>query len=397
MRRMFQIMLCLCLLLTCVACTPALPNQSDNTHTTSDSTVPATSTVPTQGQDTVPPSLYQAPMTALSVPVISEEAFSDDGTLLFTYSYQDFSLILQDPHVAEEITLDFLNRVDFSNSPAMEVYESAQTAYTDQSNWSPYFYSELYTPARLDQGILSLCGSELLYDGSPRSASVNLSVTYDLLTGKVIEEITEILAPDYSAEELCQLIIDALADRADDGVLFADYEYIISDMFATNAPVENWYLSERGLCFYFSPYEIAPYSAGTVVAEVPYESLGGLLKDSYFPAEQADLYGAVIIEPFTDTVDYLQIAEIVIDSGAEQHLVHTDGTLFDLRLEIQAKAEGSESTAQNATVFAAASLSSGDALVIQCSTETLASLRLTYESGGSTKTQELSPADSAAH
>jgi len=386
----FTLVLCVCFVLTCTACTPATPDQTGNTLSTSDATTLTTLADPTQTQHVVPPSSYQAPMTALSVPVLSEESRDDDGTLLFTYSYQDFSLILQDPHVAEEITLDFLNRVDFSNSAAKEVHEAAQSAYTGQSDWTPYFYSELYAPVRLDQSVLSLYGSESLYDGSPRSTSVNLSVTYDLLTGKVIEEITEILTPDYSAESLCQLIINALSDYADNGILFADYEYIISDMFTTNTPVENWYLSENGLCFYFSPYEIAPYSAGTIVAEVPYESLNSLLRDPYFPAEQADLYGTAIAEPLTSTADFAQIAEVVLDDDAEQYLIHTNGTLFDLRLEIGSMTESSETAAQDATVFAAASLSTGDALVIQCATETLAALRLTYQSGGVTETQDVS-------
>lgn len=390
MKRILHVLLCVCFVLSCTACTPVAPDQTGNTLSTSDVTTLTTSKDPTQTQHVVPPSSYQAPMTALSVPILSEESRSDDGTLLFTYSYQDFSLILQDPHVAEEIMLDFLNRVDFNNSAAKEVYEAAQTAYTGQSDWTPYFYSELYSPVRLDQSILSLYGSESFYDGSPRSTSVNLSVTYDLLTGKVIEEITEILTPDYSAETLCQLIIDALSEHANNGILFADYEYIISDMFATNTPVETWYLSENGLCFYFNPYEIAPYSAGTVVAKVPYESLNGLLKDPYFPAEQADLYGTVIVEPLADTADFTQIAEVVLDDDAEQYLIYTDGTLFDLRLEIGTMAEGSETATQDMTVFAAAALSTEDALVVQCTSETLAALRLTYQSGGITETQDIS-------
>lgn len=395
MKRILSVLLCVCVLLTFTACAPTMPGQTDNTPTT-DATTQGTSAATTETENLVPPSLYQAPMTALSVPVLSEESRSDDGTLLFTYSYQDFSLILQDPHVAETITLDFLNRVDFSNSVAKDVHEAAQTSYTGKSDWTPYFYSKLYSPVRLDQSVLSLYGSELLYDGSPRSTAVNLSVTYDLLTGKPIEEITEILSPDYSAEALYLLIVDALSEHANKGILFTDYEYIISDMFATNTPIVTWYLSEKGLCFYFNPYEIAPYSAGTIIAEVPYESLNGILKDQYFPAEQADLYGTALMDTMADTADYSQIAEVILDSEAEQYLLHTDGTLFDLRLEIWTTTEDSETASQDIAVFAAASLSTGDALVIQCTTETLATLRLTYQANGTTVTEEIAALISSA-
>lgn len=386
MKRTISVLLCLLLCLS--ACTPAPSTQTGSTNDTTLSTTQTTQPTTTETEPIVPPALYTAPLTAISVPIHHEESLSDDGSLLFTYSYQDFSLILEDPHVAETVTLDFLNRVDYSNSIAPSIHDAAQTAYTGQSDWTPYFYSIIYEPVRLDQGVLSLYGSEKLYDGSPRSTSVDLSVTYDLLTGNAIEEITEILTPEYSAETLCQLIIDALSDYAENGILFADYEYIISDLFATNTPVKSWYLSDSGLCFYFSPYEIAPYSAGTVMAEVPYESLNGIIKDRFFPAEQADLYGTVSAELLADTADFTQIAELVIDSDAEQYLIYTDGTLFDVRVEMCSADDNAESM-QTTTIFAAASVSVGDALVIQCTPETLSSLQLGYQSGGTRTSAEL--------
>lgn len=386
MKRTISVLLCLLLCLS--ACAPAPSTQTDSTNDTTLSTTQASDTTTAATDQIVPPALYTAPMTALSVPVLREESLSEDNTLLFTYSYQDFSLILEDPHVAESITLDFLNRVDYSNSVAPSIHDAAKAAYTGQSDWTPYFYSVIYAPVRLDQGILSLYGAEMLYDGSPRSTTVNLSVTYDLLTGNAIEEITDILAPEYSAEALCQLIIDALSDYAENSVLFADYEYIISDLFTTNTPVKSWYLSENGLCFYFSPYEIAPYSAGTIIAEVPYESLNGIIKDQFFPTEQADLYGEVSAEALTDTADFSQIAEVIIDEDEQQYLIYTDGTLFDVRVEILSTADNAD-TRETTTIFAAASLSVGDALVIQCTSEMLSTLSLSYQSGGAATSIEL--------
>lgn len=390
MKRTLALLLCACLLLTCAACTPTKPNQADSTLGSSKATTQGTSAATDDTENPVPPSLYQAPMTALSVPVVREESLSDDGTLLFTYSYQDFSLILQDPHVAEEITLDFLNRMDFSNSPAKDVYDDAQADYTGQTDWIPYYYSELYSPVRLDQHVLSLYGTKVLLNGDSHSyIAADLSINYDLLTGKALDEITQILMPDYSAEALCQLIYDALAEYADKGILFTDYAYIISDLFTTNTPVENWYFSDAGLCFYFSPYDIAPHSAGTIVAEIPYESLNGLIKDQYFPAEQPDLSGDVIVEAFDAATDFTQIAEVILDSDAERYLIHTNGTLFDLRLDMRMPNLSWTPPGQVTTVFAAASLSAGDAIVIQCTAETLTSLDLIYQASGTTIIKQL--------
>jgi hypothetical protein len=41
---------------------------------------------------------------------------------------------------------------------------------------------------------------------------------------------------------------------------------------------DNFLLSKRGMLFLFNRYDIAPYSAGEIVIEVPYEEIGHLLK-----------------------------------------------------------------------------------------------------------------------
>ena len=378
MKKVFAIGLSVLLLLS--ACSPAPSTPTSTVNHTEESTAQQTVAATTEAL-VIPPSLYTAPMTALSVPLLTSEYKSDDNTLLFTYTYQDFSLILEAPDVAESVTLDFLNRVDYENSAAPDIIENAKNSYLGQTDWIPYFYNIIFEPVRLDRGVLSLYGTETLFDGSPRSTAIDLSISYDLLTGTALEELTQILTADYSAEVLAQHIVEALDESASDGALFADYAYIISDMFATNTPIHTWYFSENGLCFYFNPYEIAPYSAGTIIAEVPYEKLNGILLDQYFPAEQAALSGKPCINTFTVAADYSQIAEIVIDNEAEQYLISTQGTLFDIRLQIVDSGDMSATT-----VFASAALCEGDALVIQCTDQTLDTLCLCYQSEGTDQT-----------
>lgn len=376
MRKILPVILAVCMLLC--ACS------SDESPVTTVTTAPITAPTNAPTVPSTPDVTFQAPMIALAVPTVTEESFSDNNTLIFSYTTQNFSLILQDAQIAEAITVDYMNRVDFSNSAAKSIYEASMAAFPQSQDWTPYFYNELYSPQRLDQVVLSLYGAETMYDGSPRSTSVSVSLNYDLLTGTALEEITQVLTNDYSAEKLCQLIVAQLQDRAKADELFADYEYIISDMFTTNYPVINWYFNNTGLCFFFTPYEIAPYSAGTITVEIPYSELNGMIKDQYFPMERADLYGKAAMEIYDHSTQFNQLCEVVLDPGATQYAISTDGALFDVRLICESETEGGQAV----TILSAATLCAGDGIILQCEEAALSRLTLTYHANGEAVTQK---------
>lgn len=377
MRKRISLLLVFAMVFLCAACTADKPQQTEAT---------ASTTLPTQSttfstETTQPPALLQIPLTAAAMPVISQTYSHSDGTELFTYVFQDIALTLEDPQAAEAVVLDLLNLTDFDNSPAPGILSTAREEYTGQEDWTPYTCSILLDPMRLDRAVLSLYGQQVVSDRNPRSAA-KLSVTYDLLSGHRLS-LKDILVSDYSADALSSLITEAVASLADDGVLYSDYAYVISDMFSTNTPVQTWYLSQNGLCFYFAPYEIAPYSAGTVVAEVPYPLLTQLLKPEYFPAEQVETKGSVLLEPFADAElsNFSQFAELIQDADGDEYLLHTDGVLQNLRLEIGTWSNDGNFTPE-ATVFAAEALCADHALLLQLSAESFASVRISYLSQG---------------
>lgn len=381
MKKTISVFLALLLMLLCAACTPepTLPSESVTLPPKDDST----GFVP-------PPVTYHAPMVSASMPTQTQTSKSKDGKQLFEYTQQNLYLILPDHQVAEKILIDFLTRVDFSKTPAQSVLDAATSSYKGQTDWSSYLYSKTYAPTRLDQNVLSLHGSEVIFDGGPRPNSTGISVTYDLATGNALT-LRDVLSADYSASVLCKLITESLKDYAKDGLLFVDYEYIISDMFTTNTPIDNWYFSQKGLCFNFIPYEIAPYSSGNIVAEVPYDKLGGLIKDQYFPAERPALYGSVFANKYSteDLTQYEQFSELVLDSNGQQYILYTDGTVFNLTVETGNWSQDGIFTYAG-TVFAAASISAGDGIIIKAKPETLASLQLRCLSEGKEKTYNIS-------
>ena len=235
---------------------------------------------------------------------------------------------------------------------------------------------------RLDANILSMYGIQVLSADSSHGTTAGVSVTYDLLTGQRLA-LKQILKADYSADNLANAIVDALTDYADDGILYSDHAYVISEMFSTNTPVENWYFSSNGLCFYFAPYEIAPYNAGIIIAEISYEKLIGLLKDEYFPPEQIELTGSIAAQEFSgaDLGDFTQFAELILDPEADEYLIYASGALSQVRIE-QGIWQSDGSFTLESTLFAAATLCHTDALLIQIPNSLIGSIRITYMTQG---------------
>lgn len=383
MKKIISIITLLGLLLSSSAC-------HQNTTVPSDTTLPSISATTTPTATTEPTVHdYQFPLLCVSVPVTADKYLTEDSTLIFTHTYQNMEFLIENPVIAEKVTQDFQNRQAFEQSPAWDILEAAKADYAGQSDWIPYLFSIVYNPVRLDENILSLFGTEVIFNGNIRSTSINRSVSYDLFTGDVLT-LPQILAADFSADELGQLIIEALDPLAQEGLLYYDYAYVISEMLSTNRQIDTWYFSETGLCFYFAPYEIAPPSTGTVIAEIPYHKLTQLLQDQYFPAEQFTSTGTAVVTVFNDddTSHLTQFAELTLDVDGEELLLYTQGTIQDVRLEIGIWLDNN-TFRSDAVVMAAATLCPGDAVILRASSGNIANMRLTYQSGNTLISQKL--------
>ena len=380
--KVLSILLCAALVFSLMGCnrqpepTAATP-QETTVEITLETTVETTDATEPEYIDTTV--AYHAPMSAVSMPVLTASSQADDGTTLFTYTYQGLSLFLQEAPVADAIFLDYQNRLDSLHATARDLHTAATAAYTGQDGWEPYSLQVQYLPMRFDEMVLSFYASKTIYDGSFRGNYTNFFLTYDLLTGRALE-IRDILVADYSADDLVELIVQDLSKYEEDKMLFPDYAQLVSDMFQSNRPVDNWYFAQDGLCFFFKPYEIAPNSAGIIISKIPYDALGGLLKDNYFPAETINFAGTPKVVPFSEanTENLGNFAELVLDTSGEEVLLYADGTVLNVRIATGTKTEDGLAFSTGSTVFAASSLSKGDAVLIQRNCDLL----LSYESNG---------------
>ena len=327
----------------------------------------------------------QLPMLAVNLPISVQTETADDGTEIYTHTYQDINMIVTDPEIADKIIIEFLNRTDLQ-STISSIHASALQAYTqDKSSFIPYWTQIQYDPVRIDSSILSLSGGYTQYSGGAHAMHTYKAVTYDLISGNVLN-LNDIINADVNQTALCDLVLQALTTQKD--ALYMGYETTIKEHFAKPlGNIDNWCLTGTGLCFGFSPYEIGPYTSNTILAEIPYKNLSGILQDAYFPAERNAMPGNIDADIFDEksSENFSQFAEIVLTKGGEKIVLYTNSIVYDICIETgEMSADGSTFNADH-TVFAAYTLTPGDGIMIQSSFDnTLPNLRLSYTTAGET-------------
>lgn len=346
--------------------TEAILPTSDPNSTTAPVTQATTETTEPEIIQATEAILYDLPMCSIVLTEQSEESTDDQGNTIFTYTYQNVWLYLPNDSISETVTLDLLNRIDSTRSAAEQV----------QSN-SGGLYRVSYTPRRIDSGILSLSGVQTSHSGGTANSAC-VAVTYDLLTGKVLT-LKDVLVKNCTADILCRLVVDALAEYAGEYGLYEDYSVTVEDRFSGNFLEDDaWYLSIQGLCFDFAPYELAPRSAGIVTAVVPYDQLFGVLEDAYFPVEQVYTEGTIQVSAFNK--DLLTQAEVILDPNGSAMLLQTDSLVYDIMIETGEWDDHSGFVSES-TVFAADSLVEGSAILVQIPGGS--TINITYTSGDS--------------
>ena len=259
--------------------------------------------------------------------------------------------------------------------------EMAKSAYPGGGNWTPYLYHIAYSPTRIDHEVLSLFGNNVVFSGAGHPERTCVSANYDLLTGDVLT-LASIKEKDATAEQFANLVLAGLSEMAEGDYLYDNYQKTVQQRFEQEASQdEAWYFTQTGLCFYFAPYEIAPYSSGVITVEIPYAKLKNIIHTDYIPSARGASSGTVKVTPFNqvDINSFSHIAEIVMDQTGDMYMLHTDGNVQDVRIVLADKAS-------NCTVFAAYSLVSGNGIMLQGSEETLKNLKITYKSGSNTVT-----------
>ncbi len=384
MKRVFSVFLVLVLLIASTGCSrkDSVSPQTTSSHlqTTTLSSESLDSTQNTSSTSVI----SQNSMSAVSVPMLTQTLKSKDGIELFTYTYPSMSLVLQDAEVADKIILDFLNRVDSTGTTASSLQIMAEKAYNGTNNWTAYLCRVLYEPTRMDIGVLSLFGTVSTYSGGMHPDHTNVSANYDLLTGDVLT-LGSIMHKDATVQMFCDLVLEQLDAVKDDRYLYSDYEIAVNKRFAVDeSKDEDFYFTSEGLCFYFSPYQIAPYSSGTIVAQIPYEKLVGVIHDNYFPPEMHLTNGTVNMLPHegADMGHIHQISEAVLTPGGQMYLITASNAVNNVRLRIASN----DPQIHEYVFFAADTLTPDCAIMLEASEQELNTISVSYDNANGKQT-----------
>ncbi len=372
MKRIISLILVICLVITLAGCRPKGKNPAEQNNT--DNNVTQSTLTETQWPE-------NKNMVAVSVPAVTEDTVGDDGTLLFQYTYQHMSLVLNKPEVADKVILDFLNRVDSTRTTAETIANTAKTVYNGNKSWTPYLYHITYSPTRIDHNVLSLFGNNVAFSGTPHPERTCVSASYDLQTGDVLT-LASIMDKDASLDAFCKLVLGGLTELAEGDYLYEDYKQTVTKRFQTDASQdEAWYFTQTGMCFYFAPYEIAPYTSGVITVEIPYEKLKGLIHEDYQPEKRNKPNGIIRFSPFdmVNQEQFSHVAEIVTSNEGKMYMAQTDGYVQDIRIL-------SNDNTSNYTIFAAYALLPGDGIMIQADDSVREKMKMTYKNATETVT-----------
>lgn len=161
-------------------------------------------------------------VNAISLPVTQEVTYAEDGTENFSNTFQNVELVLADPQVADKVILELLNRIDSATGTAKDILTQAEANYTPSDTWLSYICRNIYSPTRLDNGVLSLFGQLTTFSGNAHAESVFNSVSYDLTSGEVLA-LHNILLPHFDMDALKNAIKAVLAEQEEEKYLYPNY------------------------------------------------------------------------------------------------------------------------------------------------------------------------------
>lgn len=185
--------------------------------------------------------------------------------------------------------------------------------------------------ARHDEAVVSLIALSSLYSGGSHPNSVQVAYNLDIANQRLLK--LEDVIGEEAAPELARLVresVDSKFNVIDGGNgLFEDYGDIIDSSMLHGNMTPYWYFNDKGLVIFYNQYELGPYAAGIIKAELPYGALDGILREEYFPIPGNGAPGDLVLRG--EWEGYRRIP-ITLDEEAGVLLVGVEGTIYQVQL-----------------------------------------------------------------
>lgn len=262
-----------------------------------------------------------------------EELKSDDGTTYYRQSLGTATVSSKDERAAERI-----------NSSLAELYVrfGADAEYTrrvaeDQPDGEQIALSYYCAPSvtRCDTRVLSAVFDVSQDIGGIHADSTRTSRSYNADNGSLLT-LADIAKNEEQLKTFIKNYVIGLAagdDYKEGGVsiLFDDFESTINDLVDAGA---NWYFSDGGLMFYANPYDIAPYSRGVLLFEIPYSALAEFIDEGFMPVEYEGENGMLLADD-GDKLDRSSLnilGTVTIDEDGQSVVLSAEETVYNVKI-----------------------------------------------------------------
>lgn len=262
-----------------------------------------------------------------------EELKSDDGTMYYRQSLGTATVSSKDERAAERI-----------NSSLAELYVKfgADAEYTrrvaeDQTDGEQIALSYYCAPSvtRCDTRVLSAVFDVSQDIGGIHADSTRTSRSYNADNGSLLT-LADIAKNEEQLKTFIKNYVIGLAagdDYKEGGVsiLFDDFESTINDLVDAGA---NWYFSDGGLVFYANPYDIAPYSRGVLLFEIPYSALEEFIDEGFMPVEYEGENGMLLADD-GDKLDRSSLnilGTVTVDEDGQSVVLSAEETVYNVKI-----------------------------------------------------------------
>lgn len=229
--------------------------------------------------------------TALNSPAVvtietDRQEYKDSDRVLLITNYDDVTVVMEGNEAAEAaVTAEFAKRKE-EFEERLELEETLEMARENPVIDGSISYSEenWYTLERNDGRVLSFSSMWDSYEGGAHGQYMIYGVNFDAGTGEVLT--TADIARDKEAfREICvEEMKRQCGELKEQGLLYEDEMLTEADLqgiLEGKMEGDEWYFTENGIRFISNIYEIAPYAAGSIDFDIPYEMVNETLKEGY--------------------------------------------------------------------------------------------------------------------
>ena len=282
--------------------------------------------------DSVPETLPPVSPNYVAFERISRDEIDPEGIHLLTENRCIAEFHSDDPELSEWVGgLLRENRQHFDSS-SRNLLQYAREVIEEYGTETFYTYSNYEDQAltRHDSHVASFVTVSHVHAGGAHPNTVQTAQNLDLQQKKVLR-LEDIIEPD-QADRLLEMVQKSVRDKFEPLGLNALYEEApesIARSMQYGEMTPYWYFEPDALVIFYNQYELGPYAAGIIKAEMPYEALRGVLKEEFVPHGNPNGSEEMSV---TDELDGREPISVKLGDEPDQILLAVDGRIREIQI-----------------------------------------------------------------